>query len=151
MDDLPLTLSFVPSSATNSPFLFRQLRCFEKDMTLVSRAWTTGPDDDASGLRTAAGGGVEVAAGAAIEAAALVAAFRFFDVPVVMDAVGVDSLAVDAPPAPLLTAINEVASGARFGSAPGCVAVADVSLDFFFAPPFVAAEEYSKSISWSSA
>lgn len=61
---LPLTLSFVPSSAISSPFLFRHVRCLENDITLVSRARVDGPAG-AADFRAAAGGGVAEAPAAA--------------------------------------------------------------------------------------
>ena len=87
---LPLTFNFVPSSATSSPFLFRQALERENDSMFVSRA------SDAGGcLRMLAAasaattGGVDVV----LVGVAVPAAFRFFGFVAVEVAPGTGSLA----------------------------------------------------------
>lgn len=116
-------------------------------MTLVSRARVDGPAGTAD-FRAAAGGGVADAADAWRAAAAFPAAFRFFEVPVVVGVDALESLADATLPALPLTAWKDVASGARFASET-CAVLVDASFAFFL--PVVAADEYSNSMSWSSA
>lgn len=104
-DGLPLMLSFVPSSATSSPFLLRELLCLVKVRIFVSRAMVDDAAAAAVGLRD--GGGVDEAVG--VCKAATGAAFRFLDGPAAEEAEvwpGVDSLAL-ADGALLLTATND--------------------------------------------
>lgn len=105
-EGLPLTLSFVPSSATSSPFLLRELLCLVNVRTLVSRAMAD--EAEPAGLRAAAdGGGVDEAVGVC----KVPAAFRFLEGPATAGPEvwpGVDSLAPAGPLWwPLLTATKD--------------------------------------------